>query len=925
MRGWGVRFIIWSSIKASAAAGFLAASVPAAAQYFDIYGEANRALPAAQAAYDAMDETASDELRARLTSDLIIGLIGKAKYKEAYELYLANAELDLHRDAVAGAVGHGLVAFVEDETTRAAYRARLMAMAQSEACAPCYARTFAAHHLARHFYVANDDLETSVAWHKHALDLSRIDLAPDDPARVQFAYQYASYLRNLDLEAAVTAVRETEALAFEVLPRDDHIGWLYVFLNSALIALDKGRTAQAADLFRQITDIGVKEWGPDSPQLLSIYQNTAVLLSRVGRTDQAVEVALMAEGNEGYSDDGERGYQRALVARLMFDDARPGEAIDYYRRALVLLERQGDNIIDMARARLDLADALSIRGEYDEASMLIGQALDIYRAQFEPTNAQRRSREAQAALIYARIGEAERAAATMSPVLDFNESVLLDLYARDQDRLAIASDGTTMFSNSVLVALLSGDDERAWRSAQLTTISDLTLNAAALTYPGDAAGFSTALEAVRKARAAEEETRARFASGEAGAADLARSRVERESAEAALRAGYPDFSQYLRPRPLPIAEAQALLAEDEAYIVPMVYADRVVTLALTRDGFSWSQARTSLYHARSLIERLRASLDTSLGGDDSFDAKAAHGLYTLIFVGDVAGAVKDKAKLIFPASGPLAAIPPSVLVTRAPVTGAMPAFLIRDHAVAITPGLGHGVMPRRQAARTFAGIGAPQLGDPPPDRASLRGVIVDAEDIIALPSLPGALAELDALGAAFAGLEPLLLTGNAATEEAVRAASLGEYRILAFATHGLVSGQISGLSEPALVMTPSKGSDSAANDGLLTASEIAELQLAADWIILSACNTAAGEGRAAPTYSGLARAFQLAGARSLLLSHWPVRDDAATRLSVATLTGAQSGMDRSEALRQAQLAMIDDAAFTGGSAPSVWAPFVLIE
>jgi tetratricopeptide (TPR) repeat protein len=163
-------------------------------------------------------------MRAELVSDLIMGLIGKAKFKEAYELYLANADLDLHPDAVAGAVGHGLVAFVTDEALQAEYLARLQGVVETESCAPCYARTFAAHHIARYIYVKQDDLPTSLEWHKRALDLSRIDLAANDPARVQFAYQYASYLRNLDLEAAVGAVRETEALAFEVLPRDDHIG-----------------------------------------------------------------------------------------------------------------------------------------------------------------------------------------------------------------------------------------------------------------------------------------------------------------------------------------------------------------------------------------------------------------------------------------------------------------------------------------------------------------------------------------------------------------------------------------------------------------------------------------------------------------------------------------------------------------------------
>ena len=170
-----------------------------------------------------------------------------------------------------------------------------------------------------------------------------------------------------------------------------------------------------------------------------------------------------------------------------------------------------------------------------------------------------------------------------------------------------------------------------------------------------------------------------------------------------------------------------------------------------------------------------------------------------------------------------------------------------------------------------------------------------------------------------------MLVGDEATEQAVRASDLDQYQVIAFATHGLVSGQIDGLSEPALVMTPQEGSQGTDADGLLTASEIAQLKLAADWIILSACNTAAGNGRGTPTFSGLARAFQLSGARSLLLSHWPVRDDVATRLSVATVKAAAQGTERSQALRAAQLALIEDEGVEGAASPSIWAPFVLIE
>lgn len=520
------------------------------------------------------------------------------------------------------------------------------------------------------------------------------------------------------------------------------------------------------------------------------------------------------------------------------------------------------------------------------------------------------------------------AAQTLAPVLEVNEKVLLDIYAQDQERRAVASDGTELFRDATLISLLSGDEERAWRSAQLSVISDLAMSAAALTYPGDAEGFSTALDDVRLARFAEDEARAALAKGEASSDGLAEASAAREAAETALSTLYPDFADYLRPQPHTIAEARALLSEEEAYIVPMVYSDRVVTMAITAEGFAWGQTPTTAFEARELITGIRASLEASLGGEDQFDAKAANRLYSLIFAHEVTEAVRGKGKLIFPAGGPLAVIPPSVLVSKIDQDKASQ-FLIESHAIAVTPRLGQRRLARETASKSFAGIGAPSLAEAPADRFALRGSVVDIESISALPSLPGANQELNALEAAFgdtgAQAETLILTGDEATEQAVRAAPLAQFQVLAFATHGLVSGQIAGLSEPALVLTPDKANTSSQNDGLLTASEIGRLRLAADWVVLSACNTAAGEGRASPTYSGLARAFQLAGARSLLLSHWPVRDDIATRLSVATVKGSASGVERSEALRRAQIALMEDGSVEGGRGPATWAPFVIIE
>ena len=97
--------------------------------------------------------------------------------------------------------------------------------------------------------------------------------------------------------------------------------------------------------------------------------------------------------------------------------------------------------------------------------------------------------------------------------------------------------------------------------------------------------------------------------------------------------------------------------------------------------------------------------------------------------------------------------------------------------------------------------------------------------------------------------------------------ALANYRVLHFATHGALSGEISGGAEPGLILNPPQ-TPTERDDGYLSASEIAGLKLDADWVILSACNTAAGNAENAEALSGLARSFLYAGARTLLVSHW---------------------------------------------------------
>src|SRR4029077_10791194 len=126
-----------------------------------------------------------------------------------------------------------------------------------------------------------------------------------------------------------------------------------------------------------------------------------------------------------------------------------------------------------------------------------------------------------------------------------------------------------------------------------------------------------------------------------------------------------------------------------------------------------------------------------------------------------------------------------------------------------------------------------------------------------------------------------------ANERIVKTTDLSGFKVLAFATHGLVPGELDGLTQPALALSaPSvAGVD---GDGLLTMEEILALKLDADWVVLSACNTGAGSGEGAEAASGLGRAFFYAGTRALLVTNWSVHSQSAREL-VTDLFKRQGG------------------------------------
>jgi CHAT domain-containing protein len=206
------------------------------------------------------------------------------------------------------------------------------------------------------------------------------------------------------------------------------------------------------------------------------------------------------------------------------------------------------------------------------------------------------------------------------------------------------------------------------------------------------------------------------------------------------------------------------------------------------------------------------------------------------------------------------------------------------------------------------------------------GVSVDRTKLAqALPPLPDTADELKAVAKDLGAPDSDIHLGRDASETTVKRLRLADYRVVYFATHGLVAGDIKGLAEPSLALSiPAQPSD--LDDGLLTASEVAQLKLNADWVVLSACNTIAGDKPGAEALSGLARAFFYAGARALLVSHWAVESNAAMRLTTSTFDILKSdpALGRAEALRRAMLAYMNDTADPRNAYPALWAPFVVV-
>jgi CHAT domain-containing protein len=407
--------------------------------------------------------------------------------------------------------------------------------------------------------------------------------------------------------------------------------------------------------------------------------------------------------------------------------------------------------------------------------------------------------------------------------------------------------------------------------------------------------------------------------------------------------------------PVSLEEVQAQLRPGEAMVQVLAGAPRSFLLVIDSEDIHYRAIPVTGDQIAVLVQVLRGGVEARAGqAAPQFPAPLAHQMFNLLFPGE-----KDRLlsyeTLVFSTTGALQSLPLDLLVTETPKPGWQQfapgtlAWLGDSVAISYVPSPRNLVDIRRgagtsRASKMVASFGDFRDGVDPQKVLRVSGLpdtcLTLARAVDKVGALPGTGREAEAIAAMF-GDAAVVATGEDFNEDAVKLASssgaLADFRVLHFATHGILWPTADCFTEPALTVT---ATDDETSDGLLSSNEIRQMNLDAQLVVLSACNTASGylvnasnsangarrsagvSGAGGESLSGLARAFFSAGARSVLATHWPVADEETTELMTEFFRRLRDeNQTLSAALQGAQRKLRQDP---DSAHPIFWAPFVLI-
>lgn len=666
--------------------------------------------------------------------------------------------------------------------------------------------------------------------------------------------------------------------------------------------------------------------------------------------------------------DGQADYLRAAALRRTGEVEAANASLLRANTALAQVREGRVLSIIWLRAQVlsELAEVAERTGRAAEAEQLHLEGIDLL-AETYPNSPAYQSGRAQLAGFYVRSGRSDQAASLYRSIIDQSEgrslpilrglmvpyfSLLLeegspsaaaDIFAASQ---LLQRPGLAQTQAVLARELSSGDDDAAQLFRRTTNLG----------------------RSIEQLRAEV----ARMNTVETLSEEAAKVKAEREAELAQLQAQQAELLEQLAAYPryravtngaIELAGLQSILREDEAYVKLVTLGDRSFIIYATPGEARAYQAEAGPAELEAYVKRIRESIAIAEGDEIltfPFDIAGARELYLKLF-GPIAERLPSHRHIIFEPDGAMLKLPINLLVTddksvasyneriaqadsdEYDFTGT--AWLGRSSQIStsVAPAAFRDVRQSRPSdgSKAYLGMGqnAP-VGEEAFERSRTRSALQGSENCLWSPGLWASPIRADELfdAAGILGGGSAVVTGEDFTDTAIGAREdLGDYRILHFATHGLVTAPRPDCPPRPALLTSFGEADS---DGLLTFAEIFELRIDADLVILSACDTAGeatiGATREAGVTSGgdfaldgLVRAFVGAGGRTILASHWPVPDDfdATKRLigglfAPADAQGAQTGANETAgALRQSQLVLMDEVET---SHPFYWSAFAVV-
>ena len=733
----------------------------------------------------------------------------------------------------------------------------------------------------------------------------------------------------------------------------------------AIHALNRGRLSQVAPILsRPVPELsapaGAGAGGIEIDRPLAASLNSGLA---AGLTDSVNQESRLTRFERATIIDAQARQIAATVLRLQGQDEAAIAELAAARAAIVQVKE--GRVLSAARLEAQILSEMALaheaRGRFGEADALLREGLALTELRY-PASASVNSAKARLAAFLYRRGQRDEA-------LALYRGIVSDVSGERGALVGIENQIRPYFA--MLVEDLPQRPE---------LVGDLFLAAQLIERPGAAqtlsqlarqlsAGTGEASELFRRATAVDRElTRANLqiaqiqAQDEGAAAALLpelqdrRTRLEQMQLELfESLSAYPEYRSVAHNY-VTAEELTGLLRPGEGYLKLTRLGDEMFAVYLSPGRSTGWRVDAGAGQVADLVGALRDSISLTIGGVNAtypFDVDRSRALYDALF-GPIAGDLARLDHLVFEPDGALLQLPINLLTADQAGVDAYHArvaaggdefdfrgirWLGRDKAVstALSPASFRDARraPPSMAGRAYLGLGQNEPLGAVTQAALVRGLPESADPGCALPvaswNRPIPADELVAASQVFGAGRSDLLTRAAFTDTAIEQRSdLGSFRILHFATHGVVTPPRPGCPAQPALLTSFGGPGS---DGLLEFGEVFDLDLDADLVILSACDTAstagvdatrqAGiEGGGGQALDGLVRAFIGAGGRQVIASHWPAPEQyEATERLFSSFFRSPPGTSIGDALRDAQERLMDDPQT---SHPFYWSGFAII-